>query len=56
MDRSLKWLTHRPGGGQAFYFSDEALAGAYPRADAAEVGLDLYNVHYCAPSSPEREP
>lgn len=40
---SLKWSTARPGGGQANFWSDTALAAAY----SSPIGkLDFYNVHY----------
>ena len=45
---SLKWSTTRPGGGQAFYWSDAALTAAYPEG-GKDATLDFYNVHYCAP-------
>jgi hypothetical protein len=42
---SLKWSTNRPGGGQANFWNDTALTGAYP-AGGASATLDFYNIHY----------
>ena len=42
---SLKWSTTLSGGGQAHYWTDDALRSAYPEGGPGAV-LDFYNVHY----------
>jgi len=42
---SLKWSTTRLGGGQAFYWRDTALMGAFPEG-GTRASLDFYNIHY----------